>query len=361
MTGAGYDRIRGWGFNVQHLRLDTCKLGMAPSCTADPAYLDQLESWVAMAGQRGIYSILVASPGGTSRVWDQLWDPAAGGQDRYLAGWQRVWTHFRGQAAVVGYDVLDEPQPGTAAKGFIHNHLFPFYRRLYAALQAIDPAKAFFFQPPVRSDDGEEGLLRSSTIVWAPHFYPREGNAAAQFRWIFAMAERTGGSVLVGGYGLPETATRDRADALLFDSSLIGTIKPEYTRTGGRALLRPDGGESPRLDAFSRPYPQRVAGSPWNFHFDFPTRRWTFEWTPDGHGTTVVYLPARHYPHGFRLTLPEGTILESDRTSAQGLRARSQTPPNQVPAGFRYDVGAQLLSLAGLPAGAALRLVVTPL
>jgi hypothetical protein len=49
MTAADYDRIRAWGFNAQQIRLEACKLGLLPPCQADPAYIDLLESWVALA------------------------------------------------------------------------------------------------------------------------------------------------------------------------------------------------------------------------------------------------------------------------------------------------------------------------
>jgi hypothetical protein len=345
LAAADYDRLRGWGFDVQQIRFEACKLGMAPGCEAEAGYLDTVESRVALGEARGIYSILCAEWTRTGE-WEKLWDAPSGWQERYLAGWQKVWARFRGRAAVAGYDVLNEPVAGAGVRGFIHNFLFPLYRRVYAALHEADPAKTFFFQPPLRSDDGEEGLLRSDSIVWAPHFYPPAGQAAERYRWIFAMAERTGGAVLIGEYGAPDGAVeRDRAEALLFDSSLASTIKPWYPEIGS---------DESRLAAFTRPYPQRIAGKPWNFHFDFAARRWSFEWTPEGKGATVVYLPTRQYPRGWRAELG-GAGFRSDRQAATGVSGAGKTAAH-----VSFDFDAQLLSIEGLPASTPQRLVVTP-
>src|SRR6185369_200036 len=56
MTATDYDRIKAWGFNAQQIRLEACRLGLLPPCKPDPTYLDKVESWVALAEQRGIYT-----------------------------------------------------------------------------------------------------------------------------------------------------------------------------------------------------------------------------------------------------------------------------------------------------------------
>ena len=160
MTPADYQRIRGWGFNVQQIRLEGRRLGLLPPCKAEPDYLDKLESWVNMAQQQGIYSIFKATtydvPGLSFRdqfkpgAWDKLWDVKSGYQDQFIAAWTRLWQRFKDRPAVVGYDFLNECSPGSNTPGFYHNYLLPFYRRGQAALGQVDSRQFFIFQPSLR-------------------------------------------------------------------------------------------------------------------------------------------------------------------------------------------------------------------
>ena len=66
-----------------------------------------------------------------------------------------------------------------------------------------------------------------------------------------------------------------------------------------------------KWDAFVRPYPRAVAGTPRHWHYDPKTRQFTLSYTPtraDGAGRhpataeTEVFLPPRHYPGCYRAT-----------------------------------------------------------
>jgi hypothetical protein len=95
------------------------------------------------------------------------------------------------------------------------------------------------------------------------------------------------------------------------------------------------------LQYFSRPFPQRTAGAPKGFRFDFPTHHWTFEWEPDSGipAPTIVFVPLkRHFPRGFRLTTSDGLQMETDRTSATGLTGNAKA--------YRYDFAAEILTVS---------------
>ena len=368
MTGADYDRIRAWGFNVQQIRLEACRLGLLPPCMSlAPGYLDKLEAWVAMGAERGIYSIFKATtydipglgfqdqfkPG----AWNRFWDTGSGWQDQFQAGWRRVWERFKDNPAVIGYDILNECTPGSNTPGFIRHHLFPFYRRMYTALRKLDGAHLFFFQPSLRADDELEPL-GGAGVVFAPHFYPLVGRPEATYRRLLDDGRKVNAPVLIGEYGLPNTpfragATiipagtpeRDRGDALLFDQTAMSTIKTWYTSVGNWALLTPEGEEQPRLRYFSRPYPQRTAGTPKSFSFDFDTGQWRYEWEsgPAVQAPTVIYVPlARHYPNGFRIAAGD-VRLETDRAAKAGLVVTGG--PREAGAAFRYDFASQTLTV----------------
>ena len=366
MTPADYDRIRAWGSNVQQIRLEACRLGLVPPCKADPTYLDKLDAWVAMGEEKGLYTIFKATtydvpgldftkqflPG----AWDKLWDDKSGWQDQFIGGWKRVWERFKGRPTVLGYDMLNECSPGSNTPGFIHNYLFPFYRKAYAALRQVDREQFFVFQPALRSDDGVEPL-GGENVLFAPHFYAQMRNPDAYYANLLKDGEKIGAPVLIGEYGLPNTPLkigsftvpagtpeRDKRDAELFDQSSMSIIKTWYTSNGNWSMLNADGSEHARLQYFSRPYPQRIPGTPKGFSFDFETRQWRFECDPDSaiKAPAVIFVPLkRHYPGGFRVVV-DSVELESSRESASGLRVTANPKKANVKA-WRYDFASEIL------------------
>lgn len=384
MTPADYSRIRAWGFNVQQIRLEACRLGLLPPCQFQPAYLDKLESWVSMAEAKGIYTIFKATtydvPGldflGQFRpgAWDRFWDAKTGYQDQFIAGWKRVWERFKDRPAVVGYDILNECSPGSNTPRFIHSYLFPFYRKAAAELRQIDRRHFFIFQPPLRADDELEPL-GGENVVYAPHYYPRTGDAERLYARTIQGGEKVKAPVIIGEYGLPNvplrlpnftipasTAERDRGDALLFDRTAMSTIKTWYTSIGNWALLTPDGAEQPRLEYFSRPFPQRTAGLPKSFSFDFATHEWDFQWQPDAsiREPTLIFVPLkRHFPKGFAISSGDSLRLEADRNSPSGLRVVADR--ERVAAQFRYDFESEILTVGSAQASGARTLRITAL
>jgi hypothetical protein len=259
MTAADYDRIRAWGFNAQQIRLEGCKLGLLPPCKPDPSYMDKLDAWVTLGEERGIYTLFKVTtydiPGlgfnaqFGKKAWDQFWDVSTGNQDQFISGWKAVWVHFKGRASVVGYDILNETSPGSNTPHFNHDFLLPFYRRALAALREVDPEKVLLFQPALRADDSLEPL-GGERVMFAPHYYPFYADPDVIWHKLLDDGVKVKAPVLIGEYGLPNTpfktpaistpaATpeRDQADAALFDSNALSTIKTWYTSVGNWSLL----------------------------------------------------------------------------------------------------------------------------
>jgi len=147
--------MRRWGMNC--VRLGILWDGVEPEPGKfDDAYLDGVAQRVAWAKKNGLYvfldmhqdlySVLYSDgapewatlhedkPHVTGSVWsdaymvspavqtsfDNFWanTPAADGvglQDHYAAAWRHVAKRFAGESAVIGYDLMNEPFPGTAA------------------------------------------------------------------------------------------------------------------------------------------------------------------------------------------------------------------------------------------------------
>jgi hypothetical protein len=82
---------------------------------------------------------------------------------------------------------------------------------------------------------------------------------------------------------------------------------PADINSGGRAL-----------EALVRPYARKIAGQPLRMSFDVRRRRFVFEFRHDDAASapTEFYIPAYQYPHGYKVTVSDGSyeILASEQT-----------------------------------------------
>lgn len=89
------------------------------------------------------------NPRGISLFWDQL--PF---QDRFVALWERIAERYAGQAAVAGYELMNEPATGTPDGDYPYNSFENYtprwdrinaaYRRAAAAIRKADPRHILF-------------------------------------------------------------------------------------------------------------------------------------------------------------------------------------------------------------------------
>ncbi|HEX5087936.1 MAG TPA: cellulase family glycosylhydrolase [Nocardioides sp.] len=106
-----------------------------------------LDAVVDACARHGIYTILDlhALPGAQNQHWHSdnptqwahFWEQRQF-QDRVVALWERIADHYRAHEWVAGYNPVNEP-------GDVHGEtLGPFYRRLEAAIRAVDPDHVLF-------------------------------------------------------------------------------------------------------------------------------------------------------------------------------------------------------------------------
>jgi endoglycosylceramidase len=353
MRNSDYERLRGWGFNVQQIRVEGCKIGLIAPCRIDAGYLDKLASWVDMAAQHGIYTIMKATlydvPGfdwqsiSRPKTWDRIWDGGSSVESTYINGWKAVWQRFVNNPNVAGYDFLNEPRPGSDERDFTRRHLFPLYRKGAAALREVDPSKIFFFQPSI-AKSGRLEKLGVRNAVFAPHFYviPQRYSADQLIKALLRAPSAQDVPMIMGEYGDPNvpiaglkagTTERDIEDADIFDQHALGAIRPWYTTQGWWALLKPDGTPHGRISVFSRPYPQRIAGTPESWQYDFDRRTLTFHYRADSsaRARTEIYVPRQIYEDGFELSTSDGLRINSrERSCAKESRALSYDASNQI-------------------------------
>jgi endoglucanase len=189
IQAADLDNIRGAGFNAlrvpvwwgQFLALDN------PSSTGlrDDAF-DVLDELVANASARGLYVIIdmhgvvggqnVQSTTGRADVnayWTNTDYQAA---TAWL--WGAIAAHYKGNAAVAGYDVMNEPM-GAPSKAAV----WAAYDALYKAIRAADPDHMLFMEGTFMSWDWDMLPAPSqygwTNVVYEMHEY-QQGKTAAQ-------------------------------------------------------------------------------------------------------------------------------------------------------------------------------------
>ncbi len=119
-----------------------------------------LDDVVAWARRHGLYLILDlhGAPGGQSAHWHQglrnggfLWKRASCA-DRTAHLWAQVAAHFRGEAHIAAFGLLNEPDPRGDREAYERVH-----QRLYDAVRAGDPDRI------VVAEDGYQGPDRISS------------------------------------------------------------------------------------------------------------------------------------------------------------------------------------------------------
>ncbi len=285
------------------------------------------------------------------RAFDHLWRNAPGPQGRgladwYAGAWAHVATRFRGNGAVLGYDLFNEPFPGSpyiscfppvGCPTYDATLLRPFMAKVVHAIHVVDPGHVAFVEPWVTFDysaptylgatgDGATGFSFHPYCLAAlnlpvPNNKPMRSfcNKADEERG-FRNAERqiakSGEVPLVSEFG----ATSDKAELQeilkLSDLHRMGWLNWAYcecgdpTGAGSVESLVYDAAKPPtgsnvnqqNLATLDVPYPMTVAGTPRSFRYDPASRSFDLTYStrsPTGKAlsglATVVHVPWTHF------------------------------------------------------------------
>lgn len=163
------DNIKSMGMNYVRVPVSWLEL-MDMNGNWKASAWTQLDWLVNNCKQRGIYVVLDlhASPGGASpwassgqagpnpnRLWTNTWN-----QDTTAAIWQGIARHYKDNATVAGYELVNEPVLGFPETEDQQNQKNEFLNRLYTTVRAIDPDHIIFF-----------GALGSFDAITAPSAY----------------------------------------------------------------------------------------------------------------------------------------------------------------------------------------------
>ena len=308
------------------------------------------------------------------RAFDHFWaDDRVGGVkllDEYARAWKHVARAFHRSKRVLGYDLLNEPWPGTewptcaGASGcpqFDQGPLAAMTRKSTRAIRSVDRRHIVWQEPNVLFNFGVPTHLPSigSNSGLSFHDYCLIAGAsdcptmeALVFQNADAAAAKTNRSLMLTEFG----STDDLGDigriATLADDHMVswlewaycgcddptGSIPPsvEGLVKNPRRLPRGANVKREKLKVLERPYPQAVAGTPKRFRFDPTTGVFTLRYsTRDPAGRrlprtveTLVFVPRVHYPDGYRARVRGADVVS--RAGSQRLELRRQPGAAEV-------------------------------
>ncbi|MDD4540233.1 MAG: cellulase family glycosylhydrolase, partial [Lentisphaeria bacterium] len=101
------------------------------------------------------------------------------------AAWRKLASHYRGNALIYGYDLLNEPKVGNYMQG-AENPWQVITERLVAVIRAIDPTTPIITEPSFRTFKP----VNDSHIIYSPHFYSphsftHQGVGDRKVRWSY--------------------------------------------------------------------------------------------------------------------------------------------------------------------------------
>ena len=333
--------------------------------------------------QLGFPGNYLAQPA-VNRAFDHFWNNDAGLQDHYAAAWRHVAERFRGDDGVLGYDLLNEPWPGTGWQQCANPEGCPvfdakltdFTKRTITAIRAADPRTLAFYEPNVIFNDGADTHLADTGDGHAAmsfHDYCLTSDSGGpsvgcqQFDdVVFSNADKhsaaTGDALLLTEFGATDdrdtlVGMADRADRFMVgwqEWHYCGCTDPTTSGPGDTQAIVKDPSKPPsganldtaKLAALTRPHPQAVAGTPSSFGFDPASRRFALVFStkrPDGSGSfgagsvSEVFVPARQYPNGYAVDVRGARVVSKPGeavlrvATCQGV-SRAEvvvTPPGQ--------------------------------
>ena len=294
---------------------------------------------------------------------DQFFANAAGpsgvGLEDWFAGaWAHVAARFRGDGSVLGYELYNEPWPGTlweqcagptGCPGF-DAQLTSFYGLVDRAIRGADPGTLVFYEPNVLFNEGSDtyvGAVGDPRTGFAFHDYcltESETNSPTGCdtfdNLVFsnaishvastdqALVETEFGATDDTPYLTDMVARADRDMVPWFEWAYCGCNDPTTTGPGDKQAIVRDPSKPPTganlvtgtLGALVEPYPQLIAGTPLGWGYDPSTKTFHLSYTTarvSGAGrfpawsVTEVAAPALVYSRRYAVSVKGGAIVSS--------------------------------------------------
>ena len=377
------------GFNV--VRLGVIWAGVEPQPGVyDTAYIDSIQQTVQTLANHGIYTILdfhqdeysgeyggegapawASQSGGLpntslsfpinefvdpaeNHAWDSFWSNShapngLGLEDDYTQMLETVAGSFSGNTDVLGYEIMNEPYPGSQALPtllgspyFDTQELNPFYDQAAQAIRAVDPSTPIFYEQNLISDFGiptKLGSVDTSNTVFSyhnylPNYVPLPVIEDLVVGEAQAYAKATDIPAFMTEFGATNSQSALTASTQPVDADLTGWTEWTYSGQGDittagntnseslvyNPALPPTGDNvnTANLTTLAEPYPQTVSGTPASFSFANGT--FTFSYSTeraDGSGSvaagaqTDISVPAIEFPTGYQVSVTGGQVISA--------------------------------------------------
>jgi endoglycosylceramidase len=304
------------------------------------------------------------------RAFDHFWanDPGPGGVGlvrRYADAWRHVARRFKGSDGVMGYDLLNEPWPGTAwqpcaspagCPEFDTGPLAAMTRMATRAIRRVDRRHIVWQEPNVLFNFGPESHLPKigSNSGFSFHDYCLDNSApscpeteALVFHNADDVAQETDRALMLTEFGATDEDPRIQHIVDLADEHMVswmwwaycGCDDPTTSGPGNLQAIVKDPSKPPRgsnvlrhkLALLERPYPQVVAGTPTSFGYDPDANTFHLAYRakrPDGKNLgrrmkTRVYVPRSHYRDGYDVGVKGARVLSDPDAKYLVLRRRA--------------------------------------
>ena len=307
----------------------------------------------------------------TQRAFDSFYANRGDAWHWYGRAWQYMAKRLGRDPMLVGYDLMNEPWPGSnfgacgAPAGCPERDrttFQPLFDSLARSIRAVDRRKPVFYEPQIFFNQGAVNGYVKPPPGTAPVGLSFHNQCPTRAQWqvthdptlvekarticppietsVMQNAEQS--AARLGGPPLmTEVAATTNDD---YDGLNCLLERSERFMTGYTYGLSWRSGELRNLaDAkarvIARVYPRAIAGTPVHYRFDVRTGRFRLIYvTRRGtHGPTVITVPgALHYPNGYRALAAGGRVVQQggDRVVVEnGPRAKVVVVMIEPPAG----------------------------
>jgi endoglycosylceramidase len=306
---------------------------------------DGFPDWMTLTGSAvnnhvGFPLYYVDDPA-TQQAFQSFWDNAPGPDGRplqsdYVAMFHAVAERFADNPAVLGYDLFNEPWPGTvwqpclAATGcpaLDHSELGPLYAEAVQGIRSAGDSHMIFGEPFTLFNFGV-----SPTSIPLPGNDPRAGMSFHMYTAdptkdpnvianAIGWSATTGGALMNTEWGAVTDSSAIERQAGELDTALVPWIFWSMGEVVSNLNLPPSGANliASTVAALVRPYPLAVAGTPRTLAYSPIDRTLSFGWStakPGGGsyepGThTDVVAPATVYPTGYHVSVRGGRVTSA--------------------------------------------------
>ncbi|MCZ4497216.1 MAG: endoglycoceramidase [Thermoleophilia bacterium] len=306
-------------------------------------------------------------------TWNAFWANRGKLRDQFADQWQHVASSFDDAPNVIGYDLMNEPFPGSSfarcvlpggCKAFDTGPLQGMYEKTAASIRSVDTKTPIWWEGTIGNGGGginNVGTKRplrdpARNTVLSFHSYCNLGGMvpglsrakdptcpglhAGNFQRQLAAGRRNGSVPVLTEFGASDDLVDIARVAALADRNMTSWHYWHYggwgdhTTTGGtgttqglfeddldRTTLKPG-----KADVLVRTYPQAVAGTPISYGFapSRPDRRFVLSYMaePKVAADTVIYVPVhRHYEGGYKVRVT-GPATVTSAPGAQLLTLR---------------------------------------